>query len=358
MNKNEYLNSLKDKLISLDCQNVDEIIEKYSKRFELGYKASMSDEEIIDSLGSVDYIASLETINKVDNNESNSNTKIVDIDLELEYFANFEIRENDNADAINLEIDSEALEYVDFVKNNNEVSLKTKKEKKNVFINGFVNSRIEGKYHGCLLIGKNIGLNNVRIVSTSGELDIQIPLNVLNNVNVTTTSGDVSFKAINASEVKITSTSGNVKGNTINTLKGDLGINTTSGDIDIEAINCKETIKCNLTSANIEFKDVNCKGLTYNSTSGDVEIETIKADEKIVINTVSGDVIIRHSDCNAYNMNTVSGDITIQSSDNENPSVSSASVSGEITFCGKVRGNFADSIKNAFSSFTNKKNKY
>lgn len=359
MNKNEYLNDLKEKLINLDCKDVDSIIEKYSNRFELGYKANMSDEEIIDSLGDVEEIAALEVNSNIVNDKENDlKEKIVDIDLELEYFEKFEISENEDDNAINLEIDREALDYVDFNKSEKVVTLKTKKEKKNILMNGFVNSTMNGKYHGHLLIGKNVKLNNVNIASANCRLDIDVSLNIENTFNISTTAGDINFETINAKKVQLNSTSGKIDGKTISAFDDNLNISTTSGNVDIETLKCKESITLNLTSADIQLKEVECNKFICNSTSGDVKIEAIKTNNNITINTVSGDIVIRYSDCNNYSINTVSGDITIQSSENEDPVVSCVSVSGEISFCGKVKESITDSIKNVFSGFKNKKNKY
>ena len=102
MTRNEYLSTLKDRLIKEKATNIDEIITKYENRFDLGYKASMSDDEIIESLGNIDDIILKEV--KKDNPSFNN----VNVSLELDSFEKLYIKENLDPNAINLEISKEA----------------------------------------------------------------------------------------------------------------------------------------------------------------------------------------------------------------------------------------------------------
>ena len=56
MNKDEYLRRLKNRLNDLNIDGKDEIYNDFTNHFEIGHQNGLSDEELIDNLGSIDEV--------------------------------------------------------------------------------------------------------------------------------------------------------------------------------------------------------------------------------------------------------------------------------------------------------------
>ena len=79
MNKELYLNELKNKLSGFDEELVNEIMQDYEEHFTLGYAQGKSDEQIIESLGSIDdFVKEIESSYKR-NNKSNNMSFTIDL---------------------------------------------------------------------------------------------------------------------------------------------------------------------------------------------------------------------------------------------------------------------------------------
>ena len=75
--KESFLKELREALEAKGVQNIEDILDTYSSRFDLGYEAGMTDEEILDMLGSIEDIVSSYTEKEVSKNKYNITLELV-----------------------------------------------------------------------------------------------------------------------------------------------------------------------------------------------------------------------------------------------------------------------------------------
>lgn len=247
MNREEYINELKKALAEKEIDNIDEIIDKYQKRFEIGYKAGMTDEEIIDSLGSVDDIVNSYT--RVDEPKYTYDLEISDVLISDLYI------ESIDEDGFNINISEELNDKLDIKTDNNRIQIRNK-----------FNRSIFKKTKGTLTlqIGKNITFNQVSLNFTSTDCHIDkinckaIAINIV--------SGDIEADLINADIIKISSVSGDA--NIIRMSANDVSVSTVSGDFDIKNINAVDA-KISTISGDINLTG-RIDNKSFSSISGDI----------------------------------------------------------------------------------------
>lgn len=158
-------------------------------------------------------------------------------------------------------------------------------------------------------------LTNLKLVTTSGDIDIKSKLST-SNVKIRSTSGDIEAIALNSPFIELETVSGSISNELIESnqvhlktvsgeiesrfLKGATQISTVSGDVEIEKLNVTGDSKITTTSGDIDVKmDVNsaCQ-ISASSTSGDIHYPK------------SGTIL--GSGTNSLYFKTVSGDIDIE----------------------------------------------
>ena len=136
-------------------------------------------------------------------------------------------------------------------------------------------------------IESNVDLNDVTIVATSGDIE----LNKTNDFVATVVSGDIEVKE--AHNLVISSTSGDIE---IGKIKNSLEIETTSGDINIEDLTIDKNSSIRVISGDININK--SSGNIYfdaKVTSGDVLIgnNNRHGDYELKINAKSGDIRVK-----------------------------------------------------------------
>lgn len=292
--KNEYLEELKRELESNNIENKDEIYALYESRFELGYEANMTDEEIIQSLESISDI-----IEKYkNNNNENSQLKKFNVSLELSVFSDFNIvRTNQNG--ITFDIEERALTETEILVEGKNITLKSKGKSGGLFRNK------NGRYEGTMFIGDSVFFDKLNINLFTCDLE-----------------------------------SCNLKGN-------ELDISSISGDTMLKELKF-DSVKLKTTSGDFEIDKINTKDLILTSVSGDCVIDFVNINN-CKITTVSGDLIIKNSNDAPYSISTVSGDVRIDSGVRlEN--VKASSVTGDVFVgSGKASKTITDQLNDAFS---------
>lgn len=269
----KYLSELEDALNAQGVENVDEILQVYRNRFELGYQADMSDEEIIEMLGEIDSIVS---------KYSNKSNKInYDVKLNLTPFSDFAIKYNDK-EGISFKLDENIEKYMEVVFDGNKIELRYKK---NIGLFKF-----NKRYDGTMYIHRDTFFESLIIENTS--CDVQSCNLDGDDIQISTVSGDMHFKNISSRQFIAKTTSGDFAFNDINA--SQINLRTVSGDFSIKR----------MTSDNCNIDTV----------SGDVTIDFASCDH-CACKSISGDIYIRNSDSNltGFSGNTISGTISVGS---------------------------------------------
>lgn len=234
MTKEEYLEKLKIVLEANNIDNVDEIVEKYKKRFVLAKDSDMSDEEAIKILGDPEQVVKKY---KKDNEEFHQektktlyNLKINDAIIDELTIKSCE------GNKITVDVDEELIDYLDI-----------KQEGNSLTINDKISRSIFRKTRGSLeiMVGRDIYFDNFEINCVATDTDIET-----------------------------------INGNTIK-------IRLVNGDIDIDKVTCR-LFNISLVSGDADINYLKCNDLRANSVSGDINIDYVDA-SFAKMDTVSGD---------------------------------------------------------------------
>ncbi len=223
MTKEEYLKSLELALIEAKCDNYNEIIEKYRKRFELAALADISTEEAIKMMGSVDSV-----VKKYCNNEKTEYYEVYTFKIDDALASEITIKKGSKPGIV-INVDEDLLDKLNINHQEHRVSI-TDKFAKALF----------RKCRGSILveIGDNVKFDKFEVATVSCDVEID----EVNAIKCTlhSVSGDFEVDKIIADEVLITTVSGDFNINRIKTK--EIRINTVSGDADISYIEADKAI--------------------------------------------------------------------------------------------------------------------
>lgn len=260
--KKEYLKELTNELNKHNVADKDEIIEKYSKRYDFGLESELSEEEIENMLG---------------------NPK----DIVKKY-----IRENEE-------------EIIDFTKDDNgsfSKSLIVKTLSDDITITYANIDDIETSFEGidkeCYNITEKDNVIRIEYFKRKffnlyraggGRINITIPKNYcFDRIEISTTSGDIDLDSLKANIIKIS---------------------VVSGDCDFTNLSAKESITCTSVSGDFTGTTLDAKEVFINLVSGDIEIENVYA-QQLNIDTVSGDVDIAYTNA-SVKTTAISADVNV-----------------------------------------------
>ncbi|MCR5564895.1 MAG: DUF4097 family beta strand repeat-containing protein [Gammaproteobacteria bacterium] len=271
MTKEQYLNELSDLLDLNDFSKEEKlsIILKYRKRYEFGLESEMTDEEIINMLGTpADVINKYVKIEVKDSkeqkkfvNEEKANYK-KGYNLKIKTVSDDIVMLESEDDECHLEFDGVDLTMYNIV-NNTEEGVKV--------------DYIKSKF---------FGLNRRK----GGVITVRVPNDkVFDEAELSSVSGDISSTLIKANK---------------------LNVATTSGDVNLIDAQSNEEVHINTVSGDSLVHLVKGTRLALNTVSGDARI-TKAIVNKISINTVSGDVSVDESTTDDVNASSITGDIYI-----------------------------------------------
>lgn len=249
MNKNEYLNKVKEVLINANVDNIEEIISELDKKYEIGLMAGLSDEEIISDLGKEDDI-----LRKYQN--KNSEYCFMDMEINDPFSSDINIINRDE-NGIDIKLSKELKDKLTVVVEDDQVTIKP------------------------------IG-NKTHFRIRSSEMAIYIGPNIkFNKVTIFTVSGDSTIGSLSCESAKI---------------------DTVSGDFDIESLSAK-SLNLETVSGDISINELKVDNCVISCVSGDIDVNSCKIGS-LVVSTISGDVEMTGS-VKTSKCSRISGDITI-----------------------------------------------
>ncbi len=131
------------------------------------------------------------------------------------------------------------------------------------------------------------------LINRNLNLNVGVPEEYYGKLKVEISSGNVNIKNLNTTEFEIISVSGKVEIENIENL-GKASVRTSSGNVDIKEFNSEE--------------------LKIKSVSGEIDCRDIKSAENFGVETSSGNVMIRNLLTEHSEFKTVSGEIDIENS--------------------------------------------
>ena len=260
--KKEYLKELTNELNKHNVADKDEIIEKYSKRYDFGLESELSEEEIENMLGNPKDIVKKyireneEDIIDFTKDDSNNFSKSLIVktlsdDISISYA---------NVDEIETSFEGVDKECYNITEKNNVIRIEYFKRK-------FFNLYRSG----------------------GGKINIVIPKDYcFDKIEISTTSGDMDLDSLKANSIKVSMV---------------------SGDCDFTDFSAKESISCTSVSGDFTGTTLDAQEVFINLVSGDIEIENVYA-KQLNIDTVSGDVDIAYTNA-SVKTTAISADVNV-----------------------------------------------
>ena len=304
MTKEKYMNTLRDRLNQLNIEGREDILNDFEAHFTLGKQNGHSDEELMESLGSIE-----EILESYENLQSPNDEKIlIDGHDQKKEFTN-------------------KITTIDISARHADTKITTSKD------NGFhVDLYKEGKLlerlSHALIAYQEEAVFYVKVLplfphKSSGQYDlsIQVPQD-LPSLILNTSSGDGVLKKLTIQKIKINSAHGDFRleeieaeSITIETASSDIRVKNTQSDMDVKSASGDALIE-------------NAKGRTFNyqSASGDLKLDGDY--ETIHLNNVSGDINAQLKTIKQMHVSNVSADIHVKIENSNDLLISSSTLNG------------------------------
>lgn len=386
MTKQEYMNSLREKLKIFEEALALEIIEDYESHFIEGLENGKSEEAVSKELGDIDEIvAELEQlyktlpekkilksidkdvktdsiINEVKDNALHETTDDNKAYQNPDYTNTFNFNTEQFSEAYSSELSRNNIPVKKLILESNCAQVNIRPSFDNNFALNYNNEgslkqkmmyRFFGNQKGDTFYGRVFHENGIgKFFSFSSQPDIVIDISLPKNmdlVEIKGLSGDIESRGASADEIKINTASGDVLIEHSNCKNID--ISSLSGDIDTDSINCgyislvsksgdvsvknvlinKSIVKS--LSGSIDIKNLKGLDVYADTASGDIEIMDIAA-EDVKLATNSGDIEFNNGTMKSLTVNTTSGDVTASSITTER--IDASSISGDIELRSKT----------------------
>ncbi len=322
MNRNEFFENLRNELAIMPASDIDDVICYYEELFN---EKNGTDEEIIESFGSVKNIANnilreANLLEKVSNNEFNKSSEINRFESIIIECKNIKL-DIIQTDMFKIEMDCADQAYFSKIKYSVENNVLKITEP---FIDRFLTlnlSKTSKQINIKLSIPVNHKLNKLSINTTIIESSLDNL--IIDTVNIKCISGDFKISNLESSNFIYSGVSGDLELNNSDTT--NLSLKTINGDLYTQNINCHDIASLSTVNGDIYMKKIECKKISFGSVSGDVDLDINNCcfDLGYSISSISGDINInnetfknrfsRASDNDYYiNGKSVSGDITIK----------------------------------------------
>ena len=344
MTKQEYLSALRAKLRGYPDDFQDEIIETFEGHFQEGLDDGQSEEEIIDSLGTVDEV--MENIRMMHLGNESRRQRTDDLRSSLDSLSSSLSDTIRSVSSIVTDSVNTAMKNIESYTANEHIGETdgaidvsdgtilrirgTRKGALDVFMEP--GTRLEYRFEPTRsLFSTSLAVLNVSRgdktvtfeADDSAHLYLRVPVEI-SDVKIGLLSGDVQIKNLDFSSLQGRTMSGDWEFDDCRI--GTLLVDTKSGDVDLDHTECNDIelatyngdLSLRRTSGNLEVK----------TASGDIDISQHRC-ERIRAEAISGDLDIA-AVCPQMELITVSGDIDLES-DGQIERISATATSGDIS---------------------------
>ncbi|MEA5027012.1 MAG: DUF4097 family beta strand repeat-containing protein [Erysipelotrichaceae bacterium] len=314
MIKQEYMDALEKALEPYDDDLRQEIMNDFEEHFVYGLKSGHTEEEIINSLGSVE-----EVIRNIDEPiKSKPEPKAQEL-IRTASVRNVLIKADNVGVDIDLHRSADHHVHYDYVpansyfnnKQSNIRLIKTIEEGDTLIVSlekDFQNDKRSGFFlDGLLNVEIPADLETVSIIGKQGDIDITDL--IVGSLSVNTMSGDIDIVEVAAQKINVNSTNGDIK---ISESTGDINCRSINGDTDLD--NCRAAV-VSIANTNGDIDaDVYAEVLTAKTTNGDIDLDIKGAMKQLLVETVSGDIAVLLQNALTFNgrVESLRGDVDIR----------------------------------------------
>lgn len=288
MTKKEFLDALLPQLRrTLPADDVVGAMEYYEECINDRMEDGLSEEEAVQSLGSIDDILrSEESENNSPRMENQQQTAgefhAITIDA-----ISLDVRiQNNPGKAGTVETVHGNRSNVDVQVQNGVLTVREDPRKRNGSI--FSVSIFASRSDVVIYVSDQKPLTAIRASTVSGDVDID-GVWVEGSTELKSVSGDIDLRNAQISgDIIAASRSGDLDIRRVRGT-GDLQITSTSGDIDVEDVAGIRTVSLNTKSGDLELRDLIAGNISARTISGDIDVHDLSA-ELTTLNTTSGDI--------------------------------------------------------------------
>lgn len=304
MTREKYMNTLRDRLNQLNTEGREDILNDFETHFTLGKQNGHSDEELMESLGSIEEI--LESYENL--NQSNIEKILIDGHDQKKEFTN-------------------KITTIDISARHADTKITTSND------NGFhVDLYKEGKFlerlSHALIAYQEEAVFYVKVLplfphKSSGQYDlsIQVPKD-LSILILNTSSGDGTLKHITVHEIRINSASGDFRLMDIHSERVDIEV----ASSDFKLMDVRGDMYIRSASGDFQIEQSNGENFNYQSASGDLKLNGDY--ETIHLNNVSGDINAQLKTIKQMHISNVSADIHVKIENSNDLLISSSTLNG------------------------------
>ncbi|MDE7353471.1 MAG: DUF4097 family beta strand repeat-containing protein [Acetatifactor sp.] len=338
MTKNDYLDSLKEKLEKFGKELQEEILEDYRQHFAEGEKQGRTEEEIIEELGNVEEM--IRELSEMDQDrEPDREYKKIERERNCTYIGEYKGIELSGEEAdILLEPSEENRIQVEY-KNDKGAETQLQYDfyqydKDGIFFAG-VRRIHSGENQRIKILGKIMVTYQSHFFGNNGgsiQLRVRVPKGML-RVSAAATSGDISACDLEVGELQCKTGSGDIDISAIRLKK--LQIGSGSGDIDASGIRA-ESGSIHAASGDIDLNDCEIGELACSTASGDISMKARTKDCRC--STGSGDIDLKVTGPERINCSAGSGDLKLQIQDVDGVEAKISQGSGDAAIYRKGEG--------------------
>lgn len=353
MNRQEYLNALRQQLNGYSAAFIEEITEAFEEHFLEGESNGLSETEVIEMLGSVEEVAeNIRMMNNEQYHQPHSSSRIDLSGLSDTIGATLHEAANIVNDGLSsLRANGEAGFTKDMLEMDGEYEVIDIETRHSVDIRLAAGNSLSYRFIPMrhMLLGNLAELSTAsegdtalfKVFDGNGKLDITVPPGI-KVIHVTAVGGDIYCRNLKLDE---------------------LNAETRSGDIKVFSSDCR-LVNASAVSGDIRLESTITAGSHLSTVSGDVDFK--RSSGRAECSTVSGDIDIKQHDGETADAHTVSGDVEIHSTAlqvnvgttsgdidldllGHFDTVSAATVSGDVT-CRPYHDDYSGSLRTTTGS--------
>ena len=149
--------------------------------------------------------------------------------------------------------------------------------------------------------------NALSVYESTGNIEIPKGYS-FENVRLSSSTGDVDFSSDVSESLRINTSTGDIR--IKNTSVGSLDLSLTTGKLTVSKARCRDDISIDISSGKAYLTDISCKSVISNGTIGNIFLNNVIAANKISVGRSTGNV--KFDDCDAAEIyvKTNTGDVS------------------------------------------------
>ena len=144
------------------------------------------------------------------------------------------------------------------------------------------------------------------IKESTGDIEIPKGFN-FNNVEILLSTGDVNLNASASEIIKVNTSTGDIRVENISAAALDLSVST--GKVTVSGVTCEGDVTVGVSTGRVHLADIRCNNLRSGGDTGDIFLKNVLAEETFSIKRSTGDIKMDGCDAADLFVETDTGDV-------------------------------------------------